>query len=214
VRWSWLLVLALCACSDVGEDAKPTPIPLAPSFKKVIVGRGRPKPPPEPQLAIGTLELAAASYRAELPIVLETARALTVDLDWDIPADAGGLSAGVVLTSRPWSGDPREASEWLSVKWIGIPRGQKVRLAVESRVAGRYRALDLFGWPDDQAGRAPARRMRLELTRAGLGVLLDGKEVFRVADTGLPLDRAWVHLGAWSHTGAPPMASFTRLALE
>ena len=132
-----------------------------------------------------------------------------ITLDWNDQANGSYLSASVILTPEPTSGNPLANRDWLQIEYVGIPPGRNARLAASESVGGRERTLFDEGWPESNRDgrRIGVQRLLLSFT----GSALEIRENERVLESGplaLDFDLAHLHLQLSSHSNYPPREVF------
>jgi hypothetical protein len=134
-----------------------------------------------------------------------TGRAFSMVLDWNGQANGSYLTAGMFLSPNATDLNPQGGRDWLGVEYIGVPPGQNARLQVSRKFNGNLSMPYTEGWPDQQRkGRAiTVQKLGILLDAAGLSVLENDAEIFRLAEHGLNFTRTYLYLQMSSHSNYP-----------
>jgi len=172
-----------------------------------VQDRGKPGKP-DFRLALGAdttktddSTVKTIGVRTKRSFDFRTGKRFSVDLDWNDPANASYLTAAIYLCPTVAVGSPRDEPDWLRFEYIGVPTDNTVRTAIARRVEGRRRWLDRGGWPKVRTGKV-VRNSRIDIIidAADVAFLVDGQEVFRDDEHGLPFTDAVVYLLVTSHS--------------
>ena len=127
---------------------------------------------------------------------------ISFELDWNNQANGSYLAAGLYLCPAATDTNPRDEPDWIAFEYVGVPPGKNARFQVTKKERGSFQFLFTEGWPQEQriGRRIGNQRVELIIDGAGLAVRENERELFRIADHGLDLSRAYLYFQMSSHS--------------
>lgn len=135
---------------------------------------------------------------------------ITVELDWNRPANSTGLSAGFVLAPEITSVNPLTRPDGVWVEYIGVSPGKTARRMIGMREGGRHHHMDSDGWPERSAGREiGVQKFDLEVLEDGVFRLYENdKPVFTSVPKTLRFDKGYLYLMLLTRNSSAPRELF------
>jgi hypothetical protein len=158
--------------------------------------------------------VGARSARA---IPLREGSRISVQLHWGEQANSSYLTAAVVLSPHPTTGNPLQTSDWLEVAYVGVPPGRNARMVVGVNTQGRKRTVFTEGWPEVNRGgrRIGVQEVSLRLRGGSFEVWEGEQRIWASGPDEISFRAVYLYLQLSSHSNYPARSvSFDNVRID